>query len=257
MITTTGGLLNASVNPNGAATMVSFQYGLDTNYTSSTVATNIGSGTNSLSVSNLLNGLQPGTTNFFRVVVSNSFGVAFGANMSFTNLADVPTLTNVTAGNIAHSTVSLLGNVNPNGAATVAYFHYGESTNYNGSTIVTNLGGGTTSLPLDLGLGNLLVGKTYHYQLVATNSAGVSRSEDRTFTLLPPPQATGVSQQTDGSYQLQFSGGASLSYTLQTSIDLTNWVNFTNLMAGTNGLFIFSDRTATNSAIRFYRLTQP
>lgn len=256
-ITVASALLNASVNPNGTVTVYSFQYGSDTNYTKSTVATSIGGGTNSLSVSNLIAGLLPGTTNHFRVVASNSFGLVMGADMSFTNLADVPVVTNATADSIAHSTVSLHGAVNPNGAVTIAYFQYGQSTNYDSSTSVTNLGGGTTLWSFDSGLSNLLAGKTYHYQLVATNSVGTNSSGDMTFTLLAPPQATGFGQQGNGSFQLQFSGGAGLSYTLQTSTDLTNWMNLTNLLAGTNGLFIFNDATATNSPIRFYRLTQP
>ncbi len=253
----TGALLNASVNPNGTATVFSFQYGPDTNYTKSTAPTDIGSGTNPQSVGTSIGGLLPGTTNHFRVVASNSFGVVLGADMSFTNLADVPVVTNVTADGIAHSTVSLHGAVNPNGAGTLAYFQYGQSTNYGSSTIVTNLGGGTTLLSLDAGLTNLLAGKTYHYQLMATNSVGTNSSGDMTFTLLAPPLTTGFGLQTDGSFQLQFSGGAGLSYTLQTSTDMTNWMNFTNLLAETNGLFIFNDATATNYPIRFYRLSQP
>jgi hypothetical protein len=256
-ITTSSAVLNAGVNPNGAATVFSFQYGADTNYTKSTAATAIGGGTNSLSVSNLIGGLLPGTTNHFRVVASNSFGVVMGADMSFTNLADVPVVTNVTADSIAHSTVSLHGLVNPNGAVTVAYFQYGQSTNYGSSSSLTNLGGGIALVSFDAGVSNLLAGKTYHYQLVATNGAGTNSSEDMTFTLLSPPTTTGFGQQMDGSFQLQFSGGAGLSYTLQTSTDLTNWMNLTNLPAGTNGLFIFNDATATNSTIRFYRLSQP
>ncbi|MDB6123068.1 MAG: LamG domain protein jellyroll fold domain protein [Pedosphaera sp.] len=256
-ISATSAWLNANVNPNGAVTVFSFQYGPDTNYTKSTAATAIGSGTNTLSVSNLLGGLLPGTTNHFRVAASNSFGVVLGADMSFTNLADVPVVTNVTADGIAHSTVSLHGLVNPNGAVTVAYFQYGQSTNYGSSSSVTNLGGGIALVSFDAEVSNLLAGKTYHYQLVATNSAGTNSSGDMTFTLLSPPTTTSFSQQTGGSFQLQFSGGAGLSYTLQTSTDLTNWMNLTNLLAGTNGLFIFNDATATNSTIRFYRLSQP
>jgi hypothetical protein len=106
-------------------------------------------------------------------------------------------------------------------------------------------------------LSHLLPGKTYHYQLVASNAVGLSSSEDLMFTLPPPPQATSINRQTDGSFELQFSGGAGLSYTVQISTDLTNWMSYTNLLAGTNGLFLFNDAMATNSAIRFYRLTQP
>ena len=91
-ITATTAAFNGLVNPNALATTARFEWGVTAGYGNSTMATNLG-GTNLVTVSSALNGLTIGTTYHYRVVGSNSLGVAYSSDRSFTvrsvsNLAD-------------------------------------------------------------------------------------------------------------------------------------------------------------------------
>src|SRR5438128_3251964 len=76
--------LNASVNPNGQATTVYFEYGTSTSYGSKTAAKSIGSGRSSTSVSVPVTGLTSGAVYHFRVVASNAAGMSSGGDQTFT-----------------------------------------------------------------------------------------------------------------------------------------------------------------------------
>ena len=86
--------LSGLANPNGLAAAAWFQYGTTANYGSTTLLQNIGSGTAPLPVSSSISGLSVGLTYSFRLVVSNSLGVAYGTNLSFTT----PQFTEVATG---------------------------------------------------------------------------------------------------------------------------------------------------------------
>lgn len=76
--------LNAKVNPQGASTTYSFQYGTTTKYGASTPAAPAGSGKKAVDAIADIGGLQPVTTYHFRVVASNPSGVRSGGDKTFT-----------------------------------------------------------------------------------------------------------------------------------------------------------------------------
>ena len=82
----TGATLNGNVNPNGLPTDAWFEWGtsptLVTFNTSSTQA--LGAGTNPLSVTATLSGLDSGTAYYYRVAASNATGSAIGSIAGFT-----------------------------------------------------------------------------------------------------------------------------------------------------------------------------
>ena len=77
--------LNSSVNPRGATTMVSFQYGLTTSY-GSTTPMQTQNGNTLRPVSANIAGLLANRTYHFRVVAHNNGGTSFGADRTFTTL---------------------------------------------------------------------------------------------------------------------------------------------------------------------------
>ena len=75
--------LNAIVNPDGAATTVWFDFGLTTNYSSTIAVTSIGSGGNSVFVSQNVSGLLPLTVYHYIAVAGNALGTNTGVDSTF------------------------------------------------------------------------------------------------------------------------------------------------------------------------------
>jgi hypothetical protein len=78
--------LNGTVNPNGLITAVHFDYGITTNYGSSTATQNY-QGSTTQNVTANLSSLTAGARYHFRIVASNSAGTTYGADRSFTTPA--------------------------------------------------------------------------------------------------------------------------------------------------------------------------
>jgi len=80
----TSATLNGMVNANGESTMVTFEYGIDTNYGNSvSAAQGSVTGTTDQAVSADLNALTPETVYHFRVRATNSAGTTYGGDKTF------------------------------------------------------------------------------------------------------------------------------------------------------------------------------
>lgn len=86
---TVGARLQASVNPEEAATTYRFEYGTDASYGSSVPVADaaIGSGAQDVAVSQAVSGLQAGTTYHYRVVATSSEGTVAGSDKVFRTYA--------------------------------------------------------------------------------------------------------------------------------------------------------------------------
>lgn len=82
-VNSTSATLNGTVDPNGSATTVFFQWGTSTAYGNTTPAVTLPAGDITLGVDAVLSGLTPNTTYHFRVVATNAGGRVEGANQSF------------------------------------------------------------------------------------------------------------------------------------------------------------------------------
>jgi hypothetical protein len=105
--------------------------------------------------------------------------VALGASKATVSTGGVAKLT--------PSTVSLLGKVNPNGAATTYFFQYGPTVLYGAQTAPAGAGAGTKAVNVVADVAALAPATKYHYRLVASNSFGITRGADRTFKTKPQP----------------------------------------------------------------------
>ncbi len=129
-VTSTNATLNGVVTTGGFNTMAWFQYGLTTNY-GSFGATNSLAATNApLSMSSLIGHLAPGATYHYQLVAFNGAGTNVGADLTFTVPIIPPAVTTLAASGIGATNATLNGSVNPNGAATTAWFQYGLTTAY-------------------------------------------------------------------------------------------------------------------------------
>src|SRR5205823_13724650 len=92
---------------------------------------------------------------------------------------------------IPASYATLNGTVTTGALTTSAWFPYGLPSNYGLSSATNTLS--ATNVPLSVSnlIGSLSPGTTYHFQLVASNSAGISLGGDLTFATQPgPPTVT-------------------------------------------------------------------
>ena len=170
------------VNANGASTIYWFQYGTTTSY-----------------------GLRPGRTVPAPAQAAHSISAgifrprrrrhlplpACGSEQRrhdrrrrpdfTTTAASAPQVTTGTATGVSAKAATLNGTVNPNGATTTYWFQYGTTVSYGLQTSTRDAGSGTSGRSVSAGISGLAAGTTYHYRLVAQNSAGTTNGQDQTF----------------------------------------------------------------------------
>jgi hypothetical protein len=178
-------MLNASVNPEGAATSYWFEYGTTASYGSRMPASTvtIGSGTNTIAVSQVPNGLTEGTIYHYRVVAENEVGVVHGEDREFSTLL-LPGATTEPATSIGGLEAELHGTINPQGSPTTYVFEYGTTTAYGATAPLPaeNAGSDTETVDASEVLEGLEPNTTYHYRIVAISPAGSYQGSDMTFS---------------------------------------------------------------------------
>ena len=96
---------------------------------------------------------------------------------------------------LSGSTVELNGNVNSGNLVTTVWAEWGTTTNYGNTTASVNLPALNENSGVAFVVSNLSPATVYHYQIVATNSAGTNFSDDYQF--LNEPVVTNLAD--DGS----------------------------------------------------------
>jgi hypothetical protein len=174
--------LNGSLDPHGLATSVQFQYGRNTSY-GLTTAPQSETGNTYRNVNADISSLTASTTYHFRIVATNGAGTTFGSDKTFTTLSltGSPAVTTNPATNVDSSSATLNGSLDPHGLTTIVYFQYGSTTSY-GLTTAPRSHHGNIYLNVSAGITSLTASTTYHFRVVATNSAGTTFGSDRTFT---------------------------------------------------------------------------
>jgi hypothetical protein len=174
---------NGTVEPGGKKARYMFQLrrpGMR-RFLRATEWTIIPRGQNNVDVSGELTGLDPETTYEFRLVAMRGTVRKNGAILTFTTPPPVPTAETGPASNITSTSATLSGTVSPNGPdPATAYFEYGTTTNY--GSVTTTVQVDTAGTIVTRNISGLTQGTTYHYRIVATNSAGASFGGDHTFT---------------------------------------------------------------------------
>jgi hypothetical protein len=235
----TSAVVHGTINPEGQQTDYAFQWGPTAGYGHETALTSAGASTSTAAISAGLAGMTPGTKYHFRAIAITSTGaVTVGVDKAFATTGTAPapsappTVTTQPATQLAQSTMTLNGLVNPKGKPAAYYFEYGTTTKYGYETAPTEAGAGTNDVKASAQLTGLAANTTYHFRLVAVNSGGTALGGDRTATTTPPPPAvvTGGASKVDMSsalvtaqvnpdgqattYYFQF--GTTTSYGLQT-----------------------------------------
>jgi hypothetical protein len=100
-----------------------------------------------------------------------------------------PTVATGAAEGITTSSAVVNGTVNPNGADTTYHVDYGTTSAYGLTTPESAAITGTDPVAVKVTLSKLTSNTTYHYRVVATNAAGVTRGGDRTLKTAQRPEA--------------------------------------------------------------------
>jgi outer membrane protein assembly factor BamB len=95
-----------------------------------------------------------------------------------------PDLATIGASNITDTAATLHGSVEAHGVATQAWFQWGLTTSYGSNTPATTNLTGTGPVSVTHLLSGLATNRTYHFRLVASNSAGTTNGADLAFTTL-------------------------------------------------------------------------
>ena len=101
--------------------------------------------------------------------------------------SSAPTVTTSSYSNVTYSSVILYGYVDAHGLATNYVFQYGTTSGYGGQTPLSPAGNGTITLKFSGALSGLQPATSYHYRIVAVNSAGTTNGQGRTFTTASVP----------------------------------------------------------------------
>jgi hypothetical protein len=91
------------------------------------------------------------------------------------------------AASVTATSASMVGGVYPNGSDTTYWWQYGPTTAYGQATQPIDVGSGTAPVPISDTLSGLTPSTTYHYRLVATNSAGTTYGYDYALTTASDP----------------------------------------------------------------------
>jgi hypothetical protein len=103
-------------------------------------------------------------------------------------VSSAPSIANGTPSGLSTSAATVNATVNTQGAPTSYQVDYGTGTAYGStSSPAQSLAPAVAGEPIAVSLTGLQAGTTYHYRVVATNSAGSTDGPDETFTTSSPP----------------------------------------------------------------------
>ena len=204
----TGATVAGTVNANNASTTATFEYGLDTSYGSSVTALQSPvTGTGNTDVSAVLYSLLPNTTYHFRATGVNAGGTTNGSDATFTTAKAKPVAITDDTCILGTFGTTVHAMVNANNDDTTVTFEYGLTSSYGASvSAVPGTATGSNGKVVKGDLAGLTPNTTYHFRVVAINSAGRTEGSDETFTTLAEYPAV-----TTGSASDIVSTGATLN----------------------------------------------
>ena len=212
--------LDGTVDPDGLpVTSCQFEYGTESSYGNTVPCEpSPGSGSAPVTVHADVSGLSLLTSYHYRLVASNANGSTAGIDRTFV-APKVARVDGESVSNVASSSATFAGVVDPGGADTIYRFEYGLTSSY-GESVSGDAGAGVLDVDVGGHAQDLRPASTYHYRLVAESALGIVTGEDRTFVTQSAVSASGLPDgrawemvsppNKQGAYLRTFSGGESL-----------------------------------------------
>ncbi|MES2203339.1 MAG: hypothetical protein V4474_03405 [Patescibacteria group bacterium] len=185
----TAAVLNGTVDPNNSQTTYWFEYGPTQSFGNTSAFGSAGAGTDPLAVSIPVDSLNAQTTYYYRLNVQNNYGMVSGATQSFTTggpaATGLPTVNTRPATNVATSSVTLNGTVNPHNVASTYWFEYGTTpllTDILGTVSATQTLTGEATTNVSVNVEGLSTNTKYYYRVAARNPQGTVAGDIVSFT---------------------------------------------------------------------------
>ena len=137
-----------------------------------------------------LTNLQGNTTYYVRAYATNSVGTAYGTQRGLTTQMGTPTVTLGEVTSITDISATCSGYVVADGGAAVTARGVCWSTSPNPTINNNKTTNGTGTGSFTSSITGLIAGTTYYVRAYATNSAGTSYGEEKSFTTLALPKVT-------------------------------------------------------------------
>ncbi|MHC1704057.1 MAG: DNA/RNA non-specific endonuclease [Tenuifilaceae bacterium] len=188
-ITTTSVLTGGDITSDGGESITArgVCWSLAENPTIASQKTNDGSGPGVFT--STITGLTAGGTYHVRAYATNKVGTSYGADITFTTLANTPTLTTVSVTSITNNNAVSGGNVTSNGGATIILRGICWSTTPNPTIANSKTNDGTGTGSYTSYISGLTESTLYYIRAYATNSAGTAYGNEIIFTTLSDLQS--------------------------------------------------------------------
>jgi hypothetical protein len=177
----TAATVSASVNPNGRATSVRFEYGPSAAYGLQTPDQSIGAGRADVAVTANLTGLAEGTTYHYRVVATNAAGTVRGPDQVF-GTALRPLVVTLAPSRVTQTTLNARGRIDAKGASGLSWhFAYGPRGSFARRTPSVPIGGAG---PVEVAapIAGLVPNRHYNYRLVLEGAGAAAAGGDQAVT---------------------------------------------------------------------------
>jgi phosphodiesterase/alkaline phosphatase D-like protein len=170
-VTTGSAVLTGTINPNGASTGYSFNYGASSALGTTTGSQRAGHGDKVVAVKQSITGLIPGTTYYYQLGALSTKGGTAGQVRTFKTAGPPPPgAVTGAASAVGSTTATVTGTIDTNGAATSWNVQYGTTTGYGVNTTAQIVANSATPVPVSASLSGLAPLTLFHYRIVAFHS---------------------------------------------------------------------------------------
>ncbi len=191
-VTGAAATLNASLLGDGTSTRYHFQWGTTESYGNETPAHEFASphGPEPTEFQADIEGLQPLTTYYYRVVAENGSGESsLGEDQRFTTPPGAPVVRAESVAAVHTESARVTAEIDPEAGDTAYHLEYGTAacSNHPDPCVATPAlaglaGVGTTYVEASVPILGLNAGSTYYFRIVAENLTATTYGADRTFT---------------------------------------------------------------------------